>query len=109
MKSWDGGTQVHYARLGNRPELLKYRFEVPAAGKYALAARVATVAMNQGWLVRMNRTKPVNVDLPYTKGLWEETKPLTIELSEGRNTLSLTCRAPNRGVSIKQFTLTPMP
>jgi hypothetical protein len=109
MKSWDGGTQVHYARLGNRPELLKYRFEVPAAGKYALNARVATVAMNQGWLVRMNRAKPVNVDLPYTKGLWEETKSLTIELSEGRNTLSLTCRAPNRGVSIKEFTLTPMP
>lgn len=109
MKAWDGGFQVHYARLGSRPELLKYRFEAPAAGKYALTARVATVAMNQGWLVRMNRTTPVDVDLPYTKGLWDETKPLTIELSEGRNTLSLTCKAPNRGVSIKEFTLTPMP
>ena len=108
MKSWSGGTQVHYARLGNRPELLKYRFEAPAAGKCVLTARVATVAMNQCWLVRVNRTRPVKVDLPYTKGMWEETEPLTVALSEGRNTLSLTCRAPNRGVSIREFTLKPV-
>lgn len=107
MASWEGGAQLHFARLG-RPELVKYRFEAPAAGKYEMTARVATVAIEQSWLVRINRERPVPARLPHTLGFWQVTEPVTIELQEGLNTLSLTCRAPNRGVTIKEFTLTPV-
>jgi hypothetical protein len=46
--------------------------------------------------------------LPYSKGAWERTEPETIELREGRNTIMLTFRAPNRGVSLKDFQLKPV-
>lgn len=108
MKSWDGGTQIHYGRLGNRPELIRYTVEVPAAGKYALVAQVATVSPKQLAILRLNRRTLVDMPLPYTKGMWEQSKPLTIELRKGRNTLMFTCRAPNRGVTIKQLRLTPV-
>ena len=108
MKSWGGGTQVHYARLGNRPELLQYVVKLPGAGKYELTARVATVSPKQNVVLRLNRRTLIDVPLPYTKGMWENTKPIRIDLREGRNTLQLTCRAPNRGVSIKEFRLKPV-
>jgi len=108
MESSGGGTQVHYQRLGNRPELLQYTVELPAAGKYDLTIRVATVSTRQQVILRLNRRTLIDVPLPYTKGMWEETEPVSIELREGRNTLQLTSRAPNRGVSIKQFQLKPV-
>jgi hypothetical protein len=50
----------------------------------------------------------VNAMLPYTKGSWQRTEPKVIELKEGRNTIMLTFRAPNRGVSIKELQLKPV-
>ena len=41
-------------------------------------------------------------------GEWQETKPVTMELKEGRNKLQITMKAPNKGVSIKRFTLKPV-
>lgn len=108
IESWGGGVQVHYSRLGVRPELLRYTIELPAAGKYELVARVATVSTKQQVIFRLNRRTLVDVPLPYTKGAWEQTKPQTVELREGRNSIMLTCRAPNRGVSIKEFSLKPV-
>jgi len=73
-----------------------------------LTVRVATVSLKQIVIFRLNRRKFVNVTLPYTKGMWEVTKPTIVDLREGRNSLMLTCRAPNRGVSIKEFRLKPV-
>jgi hypothetical protein len=108
MKSWGGGTQIHYARLGERPELIRYTVEVPADGKYELVAQVATVSPNQEVILRLNRRTLLDIPLPYSKGLWEETEAVTIDLTEGRNSLMFTCRAPNRGVTIKKLQLTPV-
>ncbi len=108
MENETGGYQLHYSRLGAQPELVKYRVEVPAAGDYELAAEVSTVAPKQQILVRLNREEPAPFDLPFTKGAWETTKPLKVSLAEGRNTISITARAPNRGVSINRFRLTPV-
>jgi len=109
MKTIDGkGVQVHYSLAGQRPELLKYSFELPAAGKYEITARVCTVTVDQKCLLRVNRRTLVNVDLPYTKGMWEDTKPAVLELTEGRNTIMFTAEVPNKGVSIKSFTLKPL-
>ena len=46
--------------------------------------------------------------MPYTKGLWEKSGPMKVKLSEGRNTISITARTPNRGVSIKEWVLKPV-
>ena len=108
MKSWDGGTQVHYSRLGNRPELLSYTVEAPTSGKYEIVAQVATVSPKQQVILRLNRRTLVDLSLPYTKGMWQESEPVTIDLREGRNSLMFTARAPNRGVSVKELTLKPV-
>jgi hypothetical protein len=108
LESWDDGMQIHYQRLGNRPELLKYTVEAPAAGKYELTMNVCTVSKPAPVIARLNRRTLVNKTLPYTKGGWQRTEPEIIELREGRNTIQLTFRAPNRGVSIKDFQLKPV-
>jgi len=108
LDSWDGGMQIHYQRLGGRPELLKYTVEAPAAGKYELTMKVCTVSKPAPVIARLNRRTLVNKTLPYTKGSWQRTEPEIIELREGRNTIQLTFRAPNRGVSIKDFQLKPV-
>ncbi len=108
LKSWDEGYQLHYSRLGQRPELFKYRIEVPAEGAYELTAIAATVSPNIEVLVRINRDEPAPFAMPYTKGFWESSKPTRVKLSEGRNMISVTARSPNRGVSIKSWQLKPV-
>jgi hypothetical protein len=108
LNSWDGGMQLHYQRLGVRPEILRYTVEAPAAGKYELSLNVSTVSEKYEVIARLNRRTLVNTMLPYTKGTWQRTEPEIIELREGRNTIQLTFRAPNRGVSIKDFQLKPV-
>ncbi|MEC9124165.1 MAG: hypothetical protein VX969_08465, partial [Verrucomicrobiota bacterium] len=109
LKSWDGGMQLHYQRIGSQPEILKYSVEVPSAGKYELTLNVCTVSEKDPVIARLNRRTLVNTILPYTKGAWQRTEPEVIELREGRNTIQFTYRAPNRGVSIKDFRLKPLP
>ena len=109
MESIDGGMQVHYGLAGQRPELLRYTIEIPKAGKYEFSAHVCTVTMDQKFLLRVNRRTLVDVDIPYTKADWMDTEPVELELIEGRNRISFTQYAPNKGISIKFFKLTPVP
>ena len=108
LKSWDAGYQLHYSRLGQQPELFKYRVETPVEGEYELSADAATVSPGLEMLIRVNRDEPVPFLMPYTKGLWEHSKPVRIKLSAGRNVISVTARTPNRGVSIKRWQLKPL-
>ncbi len=108
MKSIGGGIQLHYNLAGKRPELLRYTIQAPAAGKYQLAARVVTVTVDRSCLLRLNRRTLLDIALPYTCGMWKDTKPVTVALKEGRTTLDFTCRASNKGLTIKHFTLTPL-
>ncbi len=102
------GVQVHYALAGQRPELLKYTFELPADGKYELVAKVCTVTVDRKAMLRVNRRTLLDLPLPYTKGMWEDTKPVVLDLTAGRNTIMFTAEVPNKGVSIKSFTLKPV-
>jgi len=108
MESIDGGMQVHYGLAGRRPELLSYNVEVPKAGKYEFTGQVCSVTMNQEFLLRINRRTLVDVNIPYTKADWMETEPVVLELKEGRNRISFTQKAPNKGFSIKGFKLKPV-
>ena len=108
MESIDGGMQVHYGMTGQRPELLSYNIDVPRAGTYEFTALVCSVTMSQQFMLRVNRRTLVDVDIPYTKADWMDTKPVEFELKEGQNRISFTQKAPNKGISIKQFKLKPV-
>tara|TARA_B110000037_G_scaffold13153_1_gene13902 strand:- start:1961 stop:3838 length:1878 start_codon:yes stop_codon:yes gene_type:complete len=108
MESIDGGMQAHYGLIGQRPELLSYTVDVPKAGKYEFTAHVCTVTMERKFLLRVNRRTLLDVDIPFTLADWMDTEPVELELKEGRNRISVTQYAPNKGVSIKYFKLKPM-
>ena len=108
MESIDGGIQVHYSLGSGRPELLNYTVDIPRAGTYEFTANVCTVTMDRQFLLRVNRRTLVDVDIPYTKADWMDIQPVELELKEGRNRLSYTQKAPNKGISIKHFKLKPV-
>ena len=105
MKSFAGGMQLH-ASGGFKAQ---YVIDAPQAGKYALAARVATVQEGQKFLFAANDSKtPAEVSVPYTIGLWQQSKPVEVVLAKGQNVLSVALKEGSRGVAIKEFTLTPV-
>ena len=109
MKSYDDQfVQLHYNLAGNRPELRSYTVNLPEAGKYYFTAGVCTVTVDRSFTIRANRRNMHEVKAPLTLGDWMETVPVPMEFKAGRNKLQLTLRAPNKGISIKCFTLTPI-
>ncbi|MDG2012869.1 MAG: hypothetical protein P8J33_05155 [Pirellulaceae bacterium] len=72
--------QVHYGLQGQRPELLSYTVDIPKAGKYEFTAHVCTVTVDRQFLLRVNRRTLLDVDMPYTKTDWMDTKPVELEL-----------------------------
>ena len=83
--------------------------EVPGAGNYALTARVATVQDNPQLLLTANDAKEaVEIAVPYTIGMWQQTPPARLTLAKGKNNLRLSRPADSRGLAIKEFTLTPV-
>ena len=108
MKSNLGGMQLHYGRLG-APETFEYTFDAPAAGKYALSARVVTVSPDQHLFVAANDAKePVDITAPYTLGKWDKTPPVEVSLAKGRNLLRFSRPETAKGLTIKDFILTPV-
>jgi len=108
MRSHLGGMQLHYNRLG-KPEQFEYTFRAPAAGKYALTARVVTPSWKQHLLVAANgATEPTDIALPFTVGMWDTTKPVMVSLVKGRNVLRFSRNEPVKGLTIRDFTLSPV-
>jgi hypothetical protein len=109
LESTLGGKQLHYSRTTSH-EPFEYAFEAPAAGKYRLTARVATPSWKQGLKLEVNSTgPPLDLPLPFTVGMWENSDPIEIELVQGANILRFTREGNVKGVSIRDFTLTPPP
>jgi hypothetical protein len=110
MDSVLGGKQLHYSRnAGNA--VFEYEFDAPAAGKYALSARLVTPSWQQNLMLSVNGAEdPLRIPLPFTVGMWDQTEPVTVELAEGENTLRFTRKSDGhaKGFSIKEFTLTPV-
>lgn len=104
MKSSGSGQQMH-CKGGFKAQ---YEFEAPQAGKYALTARVATFTDGQRFLLSANDAKQsLEAAVPFTVGVWQETKPVEITLAQGRNVLTLALPQDSRGVTVKDFTLKP--
>lgn len=108
MPSNLGGIQVHFRRYGSGGSF-EYTIDAPKAGKYMLTARLVTPAWKQFMDLSINGAVPQSIALPYTKGLWGELEPVEVELKQGTNVLTFSRRHHFfRGVSIKDFTLTPV-
>ena len=70
---------------------------------------MVTVSAGQNLLLTLNdAAEPLTMDLPYTVGLWQQSKPIEITLAKGPNLLRFTRKAPYRGLTIKHFTLMPV-
>jgi hypothetical protein len=105
MLGFSGGQQMH-CKGGYQG---RYAIEVPKAGKYALTARVATFTDGQTLHITPNgAAQPVEATVPFTIGLWQETKPIEITLTQGRNALTVALPQGSRGVTVKDFTLRPL-
>ena len=89
---------------------LEYEISVPKAGKYSLTAQVVTANYDQRINVAANDAESELVmEMPFTVGNWQDSKPVTLTLEEGENTLRFwRNRPPQYGLSIKTFTLTPV-
>lgn len=105
LKSFSGGMQLNC----NGGFKTQYAFEAAQAGKYALTARVATLQEGQKFLFAANAaTTPLELAVPYTIGMWQQTQPLEVTLVKGPNVLNFESKPGSRGVAIKEFTLTPV-
>jgi hypothetical protein len=108
MKSYLGGYQLHYNRNGTA-ETFEYTVEAPEAGKYALSARVVTTSAEQHLLVKINdAAAPIDIAVPFTIGMWDKTPPVEVTLQKGKNVLLFSRNDPVKGLTIKDFTLTPV-
>ena len=82
---------------------------MPRAGKYALVAKVVTVQEGQKFLIgTKDSNPPIEIPVPYTIGMWQQTQPVDLPLANGKNVIHIALKDDSRGVSIKEFTLTPV-
>lgn len=109
LDSFLGGKQLHYSRSG-RPQTFTYSLHLPQAGRYALRARVVTPSWKQSLDLSINGSdQTTHIPLPFTVGSWKQSQPVTIKLAEGPNRLTFSRQHPKlKGVTIKEFTLTPL-
>lgn len=102
MKSFGDGMQLHM--LGGYKT--EYVIDVPQDGKYQIIGNVATVQTGQKFLISASGgPQPVEIDVPYTLGMWEYTTPVTLDLKQGQNTIHVELKAGSRGVTVKNFML----
>ena len=81
-----------------------YDFTVAAGGTFYLTANFSTWQMNQDLSVSVNGATPKAVPVFYTVGWWNETQPLEVTLTKGKNNLNFT-RATERTITFKSFVL----
>ena len=108
-KSFLGGRQLHYSRSGN-PETFTYTVHAPQAGTYYISLRYVVNTDNQPLQLQVNEAgEEVEMILPLTLGMWEHSDGVEISLDEGENILTFSRSGENlRGLTIKDFTLTPI-
>jgi formylglycine-generating enzyme required for sulfatase activity len=88
----------------------EYKVIAPRAGKYSLTARVVTANYDQRLNVSVNdANSEIVIEMPFTVGNWQDSRPVTLTLDAGENTLRFwRNQPPQYGVTIKEFTLTPV-
>ena len=110
MPSNQGGFQLHFRRYGTPRDSFEYTVEATKAGTYALSSKLVTSAWDQYLDLSINGAdQPINIELPYTKGLWGELEPVHVELKQGTNVLKFSrMHFFMNGISIRDFKLVPV-
>ncbi len=104
LGSFEGGHQL-FSGGGT----ISCEVDLPKAGNYALTTRVSTVQDNPKVQLTVNDAKqPLEIALPYSIGRWAQTTAVTLSLKQGKNSLRLARPEGSRGLTIKEFTLTPV-
>lgn len=106
-----GGLQLHYQRSGGKLDF-EYSIDAPNAGLYELVAKVVTPSWQQNLVLSLNgQDQAAEIPLPHTVGSWAFTKPVQLELKQGRNVLRFSHRADgnDKGFTLKEFQLAPVP
>jgi hypothetical protein len=103
LGSFSGGHQL-FSGSGS----ISFEFQASQAGKYALTAKVVTVQDNPKLQLIANSAPAVELTVPYTVGKWEQTPAAPVTLRQGKNSIRITRPEGSRGLTIKEFTLTPV-
>jgi hypothetical protein len=103
MRSFACGMQIH-AFGGFKTE---YKINAPRSGNFLLTAKVATAQTGQIFHFTVNNGKTIEQPVPYTIGIWKTTEAMPVTLKSGSNNLNFEIAAGGRGVTIKEFILTP--
>jgi formylglycine-generating enzyme required for sulfatase activity len=95
--------------LLKKKSLIEYKIDAPRAGKYELTAKVVTVNYGQHLIASANSGDETTIALPFTCGKWLDSKPITVTLKRGENTLQFyRLRPPQYGMAVKSFELKPV-
>jgi hypothetical protein len=105
--SFTGGKQVHFQAHMQSAEVI-YEIEVPEAGVYELALKVAAANTDQVVNVRVidaaAPSEKTAINIPYTTGLWQIAKGPDMKLNKGKQTIEIS-HGFQRGVAFKSFEL----
>ena len=90
--------------------LFEYKVIAPRSGQFSLTARVVTANYDQRLNVSVGDDgSGIVLEMPFTLGKWQESRPVTLTLREGENTLRFwRNQPPQYGLAIRDFTLTPV-
>ena len=69
---------------------------------------MVTPSWKQSLAVAANAAAAVEIPLPFTVGMWDKTEPVEIDVVKGRNVLRFSRPDATAGVTIREFTLTPV-
>ena len=87
----------------------EYKLTAPRSGTFSLEAKVVTANYNQKLKVSANEGQEVTMKMPFTEGVWQVSEPVEITLVKGENVLNFwRDEPPQKGVAIKEFTLSPI-
>jgi hypothetical protein len=101
-----GGKQIYF------PQQLQscwtdYAIEVPAAGKYQITMKAATINDGQMLQVGSDAFNAVSlIKIPMSKGLWTTTGPVDVKLIQSVQNFRVTVVPGQRGVALHSFELT---
>ena len=70
---------------------------------------MVTANYDQKLKVSANEGQEVTMKMPFTEGIWQVSEPVEITLVKGENVLNFwRDEPPQKGVAIKEFTLSPI-
>lgn len=118
MKSFSGGLQIYYhcgQPAWKKHHPFQYIVKASRSGRYEMQAQIDSVKPTEYLNLLVNHSSaPVTITIPWTNGMWQQTKPVEITLIRGDNTLTFNrgqdTGFPAKGIfalSIKTLVLTP--